>query len=98
MRFLARQIVDAMAPSNFAATNPEFIKLALETEGQSITDGINNLIGDFEKGRISMTDESVFEIGRNIATTAGAVVFENDLMQLIQYSPTDAGRSPRGRW
>ena len=87
MRFLARQIADAMAPSNFAATNPEFIKLALETKGQSITDGINNLIKDFEKGRISMTDESVFEVGKNIATTEGAVVYENDLMQLIQYAP-----------
>lgn len=87
MRFLARQIADAMAPSNYAASNPEFIKLALETEGRSITDGINNLIRDFEKGRISMTDESVFEIGRNIAATEGAVVFENDLIQLIQYSP-----------
>lgn len=87
MRFLARQIVDAMAPSNYAATNPEFIKLAVETKGQSISDGINNLIRDFEKGRISMTDESVFEVGRNIANTEGAVVFENELMQLIQYSP-----------
>jgi polyhydroxyalkanoate synthase len=80
-------MADAMAPSNFAATNPEFIKLALETKGQSITDGINNLIKDFEKGRISMTDESVFEVGKNIATTEGAVVYENELMQLIQYSP-----------
>ncbi|MBK7647872.1 MAG: class I poly(R)-hydroxyalkanoic acid synthase [Betaproteobacteria bacterium] len=87
MRFLARQMADAMAPSNFAATNPEFIKLAVETKGQSITDGINNLIKDFEKGRISMTDESVFEVGKNIATTEGAVVYENDLMQLIQYAP-----------
>ena len=87
LRFVARQLADAMAPSNFAATNPEFIKLALETKGQSITDGINNLIRDFEKGRISMTDESVFEIGRNIATTEGAVVYENELMQLIQYTP-----------
>jgi len=87
LRFLARQVADAMAPSNFAATNPEFIKLALETKGQSITEGINNLIKDFEKGRISMTDESVFEVGRNIATTEGAVVYENDVMQLIQYAP-----------
>ncbi len=87
MRFLARQISDAMAPSNFAATNPEFIKLALETKGQSISDGINNLLKDFEKGRISMTDESVFEVGKNIANTEGAVIFENELMQLIQYSP-----------
>ncbi len=87
MRFLARQVADAMAPSNFAATNPEFIQRALETKGQSITDGINNLIKDFEKGRISMTDESVFEVGSNIANTEGAVVFENELMQLIQYTP-----------
>ncbi len=87
MRFLARQVADAMAPTNFAATNPEFIQLALETKGQSITDGINNLLKDFEKGRISMTDESVFEVGKNIATTEGAVVFENEVMQLIQYAP-----------
>ena len=87
LRFLARQITDAVAPSNYAATNPEFIKLAVETKGQSITDGINNLMRDLEKGRISMTDESVFEVGKNIATTEGAVVFENDMMQLIQYSP-----------
>lgn len=87
LRFLARQITDAVAPSNYAATNPEFIKLAIETKGQSITDGINNLMRDMEKGRISMTDESVFEVGRNIATTEGAVVFENDMMQLIQYAP-----------
>ncbi len=87
MRFLARQVADALAPTNFAATNPEFIQLALETQGQSITDGINNLLKDFEKGRISMTDESVFEVGKNIATTEGAVVFENEVMQLIQYAP-----------
>ena len=87
MRFLARQVSDALAPSNFAATNPEFIRLALDTKGQSITDGINNLIRDFEKGRITMTDESVFEVGRNIATTEGAVIFENEVMQLIQYAP-----------
>lgn len=87
MRFIARQMTDALAPSNFAATNPEFIQRALETKGQSITDGINNLIQDFEKGRISMTDESVFEVGKNIATTEGAVVFENEVMQLIQYAP-----------
>ncbi|MGE5945657.1 MAG: class I poly(R)-hydroxyalkanoic acid synthase [Betaproteobacteria bacterium] len=87
MRFLARQVIDAMAPSNYAATNPEFIKVALETKGQSITDGINNMLKDFEKGRISMTDESVFEVGKNIANSEGAVVFENELMQLIQYAP-----------
>ncbi|MCX8145090.1 MAG: class I poly(R)-hydroxyalkanoic acid synthase [Azovibrio sp.] len=90
LRFVARQYADALAPSNFAATNPEFIKLAVETKGKSITDGINNLIEDLKKGRISMTDESVFEVGKNIATTAGAVIFENELMQLIQYEPLTA--------
>ena len=90
LRFVARQMTDAMAPSNFAATNPEFIKLAVETKGQSITDGINNLLKDFEKGRISMTDESVFEVGTNIANSEGAVVYENELMQLIQYTPLTA--------
>lgn len=90
LRFAVRQYVDAMAPSNFAATNPEFIKLAIDTKGKSITDGINNLITDIGKGRISTTDESVFEVGSNIATTEGAVVFENEVMQLIQYSPLTA--------
>ena len=87
LRFITRQMVDAMAPSNFIATNPEFVQKALETQGQSITQGIQNLIADLEKGRISMTDESVFEVGRNLAITPGAVVFENELMQLIQYAP-----------
>jgi polyhydroxyalkanoate synthase len=87
MQFLTRQYVDALAPSNFAATNPEFIQTAIETRGESITQGIKNLIADMEKGRISMTDDSAFEIGRNLATTPGSVIYENELMQLIQYAP-----------
>ena len=87
LRFMARQYIDALSPANYAATNPEFIKLAVETKGKSITTGVENLIADMEKGRISMTDESVFEVGKNIATTSGQVVFENELIQLIQYDP-----------
>ena len=87
VQFATRQLVDALAPSNFAATNPEFIKKALETQGESITQGIQNLIADMEKGRISMTDDAAFEVGRNLAITPGAVVFENELFQLLQYSP-----------
>ncbi len=90
LRFLTRQYVDALAPSNYAATNPEFIKTAVDTQGQSITAGIQNLIADIEKGCISMSDEQAFELGRNLAVTPGAVVFENELMQLIQYSPLTA--------
>ena len=87
LRFHARQLTDAMAPSNYAATNPEAIKLAIETQGESIVRGMRNLSADAERGRISMTDESAFEVGRNLAVTPGAIVYQNDLMQLIQYRP-----------
>jgi polyhydroxyalkanoate synthase len=76
-----------VAPSNFVATNPEVVQKALETGGESITQGIRNLIDDLGKGRMSMTDESAFEVGRDLAITPGAVVFENEVMQLIQYAP-----------
>src|SRR5690554_4130737 len=85
--YVTRQFIDAMSPANFAATNPEFIRTALETGGESITRGIANLLADLGKGRISMTDESAFEVGRNLAVTRGTVIHENALMQLIQYAP-----------
>jgi polyhydroxyalkanoate synthase subunit PhaC len=84
-RFAARQWIDAMCPANFAATNPSVLKQALESQGESITRGMANLLADAGRGRISQTDESAFELGRNIASTPGEVVYENDLVQLIQY-------------
>jgi polyhydroxyalkanoate synthase len=88
LQFYVRQFIDAMSPSNFAATNPEVISSAVETQGQSLLDGLQNLLADIKKGHISMTDESAFKLGENLATTPGAVIFENKLMQLIQYQPT----------
>jgi len=89
-RFAARQWIDAMCPANFAATNPVALREALESKGESLARGLGNLIADAHKGRISQTDESAFALGRNVATTPGDVVFENDLVQLIQYRPRTA--------
>ncbi len=87
IQFLVRQCVDAASPANFALSNPEALKLAAETQGASIAQGLQNLHADLPKGMVSMTDETAFEVGRNLAVTPGAVVFENELMQLIQYRP-----------
>jgi len=87
IRFLARQYADAIAPSNFLATNPEALKLAIATGGASIAQGMANLIGDARRGRIAMTDESAFEVGANLALSPGSVVFRNELIELIQYAP-----------
>ena len=90
IRFTVQQWIDAMAPSNFLALNPEAQQLALKTQGQSLAAGMQLLMGDAGKGHLSQTDESAFEVGRNVATTEGAVVFENELFQLIEYKPLDA--------
>jgi polyhydroxyalkanoate synthase len=90
MRFFMRQYLDAAAPSNYLMTNPEALKAAMESGGESLQEGMKNLLADMEKGRISMTDESAFEVGRNIAVSRGAVVYESELLQLIQYEPLTA--------
>jgi polyhydroxyalkanoate synthase len=90
LQFLARQYAEAIAPSNFLATNPEAIKLALESGGASLAQGLANLFRDAQRGRIAMTDESAFVVGRDLALTPGSVVFRNALIELIQYAPTTA--------
>lgn len=87
VRFGVEQWVAAMAPSNFLAFNAEAQRKAIETKGESIAKGMANLVHDMRQGHVSMTDESLFEVGRNVATTEGAVVFENDLFQLLEYKP-----------
>lgn len=86
--FAMRQITDALSPSNNLMTNPQAQQIALESGGKSLIDGLKLFTEDLAKGRISMTDEGAFEVGENVATTPGTVVFENELFQLIQYTPT----------
>ena len=91
IEFYTRQFVEMMAPSNFVATNPEVLRATLETRGENLLRGLKNMLEDLERGKgrlaIKMTDLDAFEIGRNIATSPGKVVFQTDLMQLIQYAP-----------
>ena len=89
-RFAVKQWIDAMCPANFAATNPQALEQALETRGESIARGLGQLLADVQRGRISQTDERMFEVGRNVAVTPGTVVYENELIQLIQYAPSTA--------
>ena len=90
--FYLRQVTDALAPTNFPATNPRVLRATAEQKGANLTRGLDHLLADMEKGagrlRISMTDESAFRLGENIAATPGRVIFRNELIELIQYDPT----------
>lgn len=92
LQFFTRQWVDALSPSNFAFTNPEVLRATFESNGENLVKGLSQFKHDLEKGdgrlRITMTSENAFELGKNIATAKGSVVFQNELMQLIQYAPT----------
>ncbi|HUH84963.1 MAG TPA: class I poly(R)-hydroxyalkanoic acid synthase [Stellaceae bacterium] len=90
--FYTRQFVDAIAPSNFVLTNPEVLRTTIETGGENLVNGLKHMLDDLERGKgrlmIKMTDLNAFKVGENIAVTPGKVVYQNDLMQLIQYAPT----------
>ena len=90
--FYSRQFVDAMSPSNFLLTNPEVLRKTAETGGENLLKGLNNLLSDLEQGKgklhIKMTDTDAFRVGENIGVSPGKVVYQNDLMQLVQYTPT----------
>jgi polyhydroxyalkanoate synthase len=88
LEFSVRQFVDAIAPTNFPATNPDVLARAIETDGASVLDGMRNFIADVGRGRITMSDESAFAVGRNLAVTPGSVVLRNALIELIQYDAT----------
>lgn len=92
LKYFAQQIVDMMAPTNYLATNPDALEKALETEGQSLVRGLENLVADLEANDgelvVRLADEKAFEVGGNIATSPGDVVFRNRMMELIQYKPS----------
>ena len=90
IRFAVQQLVDAMSPANFLATNPEAQQKLIETKGESLTKGLANMLADMRRGHISQSDEKAFEVGRNLALTEGQVVYENALFQLLQYKPLTA--------
>ena len=90
IRFAVQQFIDAASPSNYLALNPDAQRKAIESKGESITQGMKQLWHDVQQGHVSQTDESVFEVGRNVATSEGAVVFENELFQLLEYKPLTA--------
>jgi polyhydroxyalkanoate synthase len=88
LRFMTKNFVDAMAPSNFAATNPLVLERAMATKGESLLKGLEHMLADISKGQLTHTDAEAFEVGRNIAITPGKVVRRTPLYELIQYSPT----------
>ncbi len=92
VEFFTKQYVDALSPTNFVMTNPEVLKATMESRGENLVNGLRNLLEDMESGdgklKIKMTDDDAFEVGKNVATTPGKVVYRNDLMELIQYTPT----------
>ena len=91
LAFFAQQIIDMMSPTNFLGTNPDALERAVETEGESLVKGLENLISDLEANNgemiVRLADDTAFELGGNIATTPGEVVFHNEMMELIQYAP-----------
>ncbi len=91
VEFFTKQYVDALSPTNFVMTNPEVLKTTIESKGENLVNGLRNLLEDLERGEgqlsIKMTDSEAFEVGKNVATSKGKVVFRNDLMELIQYEP-----------
>ncbi len=90
--FYTRQFIDAMAPTNFLMTNPEVLKATVEEKGENLVRGLDNMLADLERGkgqlRVRMVDDDAFEVGGNIAVTPGQVIWQTELMQLIQYAPT----------
>lgn len=87
LRFAVQQWIDAVSPANFLATNPDAQQRMIETQGESLRQGIQNLLNDLQQGRISQTPADAFEVGRNVCTTPGTVIYQNALVQLIQYQP-----------
>ncbi|MCC8394748.1 class I poly(R)-hydroxyalkanoic acid synthase [Paraburkholderia sp. MMS20-SJTR3] len=87
LRFFTQQLIDCASPANFAATNPEALRDAVESGGTSLLAGVTHLLEDIGSGAISITDRSAFEVGHSVAASSGSVVYENELFQLIQYAP-----------